>query len=257
MDRYTLAYVHVDASRHLPVEKTIGPTESVSHVDSQESLEFHDWTTKSPSVGAKERRERAGVYHEARRRANIADRDSCRSRIDNSPTRYLALCSSLHPPFLLIFALSLDLSLPSAVRLVIFLCARVRRVCRRHPRGSPRAQPSLEVPRGQTSSQKLRYVGRSTAAHPGHPLTRETHASLLNQRRNHLPTHPRPRGYLPLLLRGRVRIRLSLPSRSRNAATNDSREIRFRDQFRESAVFEAFLLLTRALRRRRIVRRER
>lgn len=57
---YTLTYVHVyvNASRHLPVEKTIGPTESVFHVDSQESLEFHDWTTKSPSVGAKERRER-------------------------------------------------------------------------------------------------------------------------------------------------------------------------------------------------------
>lgn len=29
--------------------------------------------------------------------------------------------------------------------------------------GLPRAQPSLGVPRGQTSSQKLRYVGRSTA----------------------------------------------------------------------------------------------
>lgn len=52
-------------------------------------------------------------------------------------------------------------------------------------------KPSLGVPRGQTSSQKLRYVGRSTAAHPGHPLTRQTHASLLNQRRNRPPTYPR------------------------------------------------------------------
>jgi len=49
-------------------------------------------------------------------------------------------------------------------------------------------KPTLGVPRGQTSSQKLRYVGRSAAAHPGHLLTRETHASLLNQRRNRPPT---------------------------------------------------------------------
>jgi len=62
-----------------------------------------------------------------------------------------------------------------------------------HPRGLPRSQPSLGVPRGQTSSQKLRYVGRSTAAHPEHPLTRETHASLLNQRRN----QPLPNSRLP------------------------------------------------------------
>lgn len=118
MDGYTLAYVHINASRHLPVEKTIGPTESVFHVDSQESLEFRDWTTKSPSVGAKETRERPGLSLEARRRKR--GRSWSPSCIDNFSFAafFLLFFSSLFP-FLLAFSL---LSLLSA--LLTFFCAR-------------------------------------------------------------------------------------------------------------------------------------
>lgn len=165
MDGYTLAYVHVNASRHLPVEKTISPTESVFHVDSQESLEFRDWTTKSPSVGARERRKRPGLSLEATRRKR--GRSWSPSCIDNFS--FVAYVLFPPPPFHLslpFFPLARSLlSLLSA--LPTFSSARevlLQEVRQRHPRGLPRAQPSLGVPRGQTSSQKLRYVGRSTAS---------------------------------------------------------------------------------------------
>lgn len=143
----------------------------------------------------KRERESRKAYHEARRRAirgGIAI--AGRSRIDNSFDARTFNLSFPHdislsaPPFASPFSPHFH-SVSSFYARERESTSGIRR--RRHPRGPPRAQPSLEVPRGQTSSQKLRYVGRSTAAHPGHPLTRETHASLLNQRRNHPPTHPR------------------------------------------------------------------
>lgn len=130
MDTLTI-YVHIDASRHLPVEKTIGPIESDSHVDSQGSLEFRDWTTKSPSVGAKERRERLGLFLEVRRRKRGRSWSPC--CIDNSsfvacfPS--IALFISLIPFLSLFRSLALFFSLRSitsatCLLCLIFLCAR-------------------------------------------------------------------------------------------------------------------------------------
>lgn len=112
-------YVRVDASRHLPVEKTIGPIESDSHVDSQGSLEFRGWTTKSPSVGAKERRERPGLFLEGRRRKH--GRSWSSSCIDNS----FFIVSFLSIPLFIFFTLFLSL-VSSLYIFGLFLLSPVR-----------------------------------------------------------------------------------------------------------------------------------
>lgn len=178
-------------SWHLPVEKN-DRSHRVSRLpsqDSQGSLEFCDWTTKSPCTGAKETRERSrGIFPKKSKAQAWRIVVARRLSIIRPFARFLfiPLFIPLALPFLSVFS--------SAYRAAVDTFLRVRKAVACLERmsgilvGCHEHKPSLGVPRGQTSSQKLRYVGRSTAAHPGHPLTRETHASLLNQRRNRPPT---------------------------------------------------------------------
>lgn len=125
------------------------------------------------SVGVKEKR---GKNPEDN--SKQADRRKSFSSIDNSSLLF-ALLFSLSLPFMFLSPPLLPFHVPTIYGATIFLwscyflSARNRIVpvqtCQWHPCGLPRAQPSLGVPRGQTSSQKLRYVGQSTAAHPEHP----------------------------------------------------------------------------------------